>query len=360
MRIFAATSRYVQGPGALDQLGELAKVLGKSAMVITDHDMARLLGKRVQDSFDKADVAVALEIFPGEITQSIIDTLAEAATLQGCDMIVGLGGGKALDTAKGVALALGVKSISVPTIASNDGPASAAIAIYDENHIMQAIQHLPRNPELVLVDSQVIANAPARFLRAGIGDAISKKFEAEACHAAGANTLLGTPASRTGLMAAEACYQIIREHAAEALRAVEDRQVNAALEDLLEAAVLLSTISFENGGLSLSHALARGFPYLERATDTLHGDHVAYGLLVQLVMEQRDQTFIKELMGFYREIGLPTRLADFGVERPDDTEIRTLAENSMVSPSSARFAPPVDADQLERAIHQVEALSSQL
>ena len=356
MRIFAATSRYVQGDAALDELGRHCKVLGRSALVITDADMARLLGDRVLASFKAADVACALEVFPGEITHAAITALAQDSLRFGADMVVGLGGGKALDTAKGVALKLGLRSVSVPTIASNDGPASAAIAVYDDEHIMQDILHLPRNPDLVLVDTGVIANAPARFLRAGIGDAISKKFEAQACASAGALTLLGTPASLTGLMAADACYSIIRKHAAAALRAVEVKQVNDDLEALVEATVLLSTISFENGGLSVSHAIARGFSYLQRAKGTLHGDHVAYGLLVQLVLENRPLAFIEELIGFYHEIGLPTLLQDFGLLQPSDKEIRELAEKSMVSPSAARFSPPVDSNQLEAAIKRVEQL----
>lgn len=357
MRIFATTSRYIQGAGALNDLGQHCSVLGKHAFVITDADIARLLGKRITDSFRDAALDIRLEVFPGEITRAAIDALAHQAQAYGADMIVGVGGGKALDTAKGVALALERPMISVPTIASNDGPASAAIAVYDEHHIMQEILHLPRNPQLVLVDTQVIAGAPVRFLRAGIGDAISKKFEAHACHAAGATTLLGTPPSLTGLMAAEACYQAIRTHAVAAIKAVEEKRVDAHLEALVEATVLLSTVSFENAGLSLAHALARGFSYLGRARGTLHGDHVAYGLLVQLIMEKRELAFVHELCDFYRQTGLPTRLADFGLHSPTEAEVQELARMSMVSPSALRFAPPVDADQLEAAIHQVERLT---
>ncbi|VFT05288.1 iron-containing alcohol dehydrogenase [Pseudomonas aeruginosa] len=160
MRIFAATSRYVQGAGALDALGQHCRPLGSHAFIVTDTDMARLLGERVTASFQTAGLASELRVFPGEITHAAIAELAEQALAFGAQMIVGLGGGKALDTAKGVALKLGARSVSVPTIASNDGPASAAIAVYDENHIMQDILQLPRNPELVLVDSQIIANAP--------------------------------------------------------------------------------------------------------------------------------------------------------------------------------------------------------
>lgn len=355
-RIFAATSRYVQGPGVLDRLGEFVQALAGRPVVVTDGDVARLLGARLLASFQAVGLDARLSQFPGEVTQVAIQSLADQAREEGADIVVGVGGGKALDTAKGVARRLGTRFVSVPTIASNDGPASAAIAIYDDAHHMVEVQQLLRNPDLVLVDTAVIAGAPLRFLLAGIGDAISKKFEAEACARAGAPTLLGAPASLAGLMAADACYQVIRRHGVAAVGAVKAGQITEDVEALIEAAVLLSTLSFENGGLSVAHALARGFPYLIRAAGTLHGAHVAYGLLVQLVLEERPAAFMNELLGFYREIGLPSRLADFGLEAATGAEIQELAEKSTLSPSLARFPRPLDARQLAAAIHQVERL----
>lgn len=355
-RIFAATSRYVQGPGVLDDLGGYVRALGKRPLVVTDQDVARLLGVRLEASFQAALLDAALVQFPGEVTQEAIQSIACHARTLGADVVVGVGGGKALDTAKGVARSLDCRFVSVPSIASNDGPASASIAIYDDSHHMVEVQQLLRNPDLVVVDTAVIAGAPLRFLLAGIGDAISKKFEAEACAAAGAPTLLGAPASLTGLLAADACYRVIRNHALPAVRAVQAGQLTEDVEALIEATVLLSTLSFENGGLSVSHALARGFPYLPRAAGSLHGAHVAYGLLVQLVLENRPPVLMDELLAFYRDLGLPTRLADFGLEAATEAEVWELAEKSTLSPSLARFPRPLDARQLVAAIRQVEAL----
>lgn len=357
-RIFAATSRYIQGPDTIELLGRSTGELGKSAVVVTDAEMARRLGPRIGGSFRAAALPVAILQFPGEVTLEVIESLAAKARRRGADVVVGVGGGKALDTAKGVARKLGARYVSVPTVASNDGPASASIAIYDNTHRMVEIQHLLRNPDLVVVDTAVIAAAPPRFLRAGIGDAISKKFEAEACVAAGASTLLGAPASLAGLVAADACYRIIRGHAAAALQAAEAGQPSADLEALVEATVLLSTLSFENGGLSVAHALARGFPHLTRAAGSLHGEHVAYGLLVQLVLEDRPEPFMEDMLAFYQEIDLPTRMADFGLIYATEAEVRELAEKSTLSPSLARFPRQLTADDLVAAIRRVERLAA--
>ncbi|MES2258539.1 MAG: glycerol dehydrogenase [Pseudomonadota bacterium] len=354
MRIFAATSRYMQGPGLLDQIGLHTRELGRCAALVIDEPVHALLGERLRSSCERAGLALHLLSFPGEVTLAAIDALQRAARDCGADVVIGVGGGKALDAAKAVARALGARMVSVPTVASNDGPASASVAVYDEQHRMSEVLQLKRNPDLVLVDSAVIAAAPLRYFLAGIGDAISKKFEAEACLRAGALTLFGAPASHTGLMAADACYRLIRSHAQAAVAAVKNGVVTDDVESVIEATVLLSTISFENGGLSVAHAIARGLPCLERAAGTLHGAHVAYGLLVQLTMELRPAGEMAELIAFYRELGLPCSLADLLGGAPSAAEIDSLADNSMLSPSAARFTPAVSAAWLRQTIGALE------
>lgn len=358
MRIFAATSRYVQGPDLLDQLGKYCRELGERSVVIADPDVMRLFGARLKQSFATVDAQTTLLEFPGEVTHSAIDALSERARALNAEVVVGVGGGKGIDTGKAVARALSSRFVSVPTIASNDGPASAAIAVYDEQHRMLEILHLKRNPDLVLVDSAIIAAAPIRFLRAGIGDALSKKFEADACVKAGALTLLGAPPSPTGLIIADGCYRVLREHGVGALRDAQAGHLTEDVERIIEAAVLLSTLGFENGGLSVAHALARGIPYVKRAAGTLHGEHVAYGLLVQLVLEERSAAFYDDLVGFYVAMGLPSRLSHLGLHQPSDEEIREIAAGSMLSPSIRRFSQPLSAERLAAAIRVVEGRAS--
>ncbi|MES2320784.1 MAG: glycerol dehydrogenase [Pseudomonadota bacterium] len=354
MRIFAATSRYLQGPGLLDELGRHAGELGPSAVLVADAAVQSLLGGRIAASFERAGVELLALPFPGEVTHAAIDALVAGAHEADAQVVVGVGGGKALDAAKGVARKLGARLVCVPTVASNDGPASASIAVYDEHHQMMEVLQLRRNPDLVLADSAVIAQAPLRFFLAGIGDAISKKFEAEACLKAGALTLFGAPASHTGMMAAQTCYALIRTHGPAAVAAVRQGQISPAVESVIEATVLLSTISFENGGLSVAHAIARGLPCVARAAGTLHGEHVAYGLLVQLMLEGRSAEMVHELVAFYRELGLPARLADLLGSDPTSAELDTIAEQSMRSPSAARFTPPVTTVGLRAALGRLE------
>lgn len=108
----------------------------------------------------------------------------------GCDAIIGIGGGKALDTAKAVATNLGdLPTIIIPTIASNDAPCSSVAVIYNEQGVVIKALMMKHNPDLVLVDTGIIAQAPKQYLVSGMGDALSTYFEARACQRSGAKTM---------------------------------------------------------------------------------------------------------------------------------------------------------------------------
>ncbi len=348
MRIFASTPLYVQGPGGLGQVGRIASGIGKTPAIVIDAQIRSLFEDALRSGFAASPAMVS---FAGEVTDAAIDGLV--AECVSCDVIIAVGGGKALDAGKAVALRLGKPVVSVPTIASTDGPASRGIAMYDDAHRLVRVDQMPANPAAVIVDSQVIAQAPSRFLRAGIGDAIAKTFEAEACWAGTGLTKHGTRATHSGRAIAQAAYRLLRENAAAGLAAADRHEITEALEATVEACVLLSAMGFENGGLSIAHSVTRGLMTLRGARDRLHGEHVAYGVLVQLAAEERDDELI-DVAQFLAGVGLPTSLATLGVERPTLAEIADVAARTMSSPHMKTLARPLEVADLAAAIHQVE------
>ena len=230
MRIFGSPHRYYQGPGVFDELGPIIAPLGTRPVIVVDGFMLETLGGRLEATLGRAGVTASVKPFSGEITYAAIDAIIADLGGAAPTTAVGIGGGKALDLAKGIALKLALPVVTVPTIASNDSPTSSLIAMYDSAQVMISVDKLPRSPEAVVVDTAIIAKAPARLLRAGIGDALAKKFEAEGCHAGTGRTPFGTRPLHTAIVIADACYRTLRAHAADALAAVERQQVDAALE----------------------------------------------------------------------------------------------------------------------------------
>jgi glycerol dehydrogenase len=354
VRVFAAPVRYVQGPGALDLLGEVAQPYGPVLLVITDEVVLSLLGRRIETALTDAGLTPVFGLLQGEITYAAVQKLVATHAEDGAAVVIGVGGGKALDAAKSVALKLELPVIPVPTIASNDSPASGAMAIYDDMHTLVAVDRLPRHPEAVLVDTELIARAPVAFLRSGIGDAISKKFEAEGCWSGGGLTPVGTRPLLSGLAIADASYRTIRAQAVGAIRACEEDQVTDDLEAVVEAVVLMSALGFENGGLSLAHAMTRGLMNARGASAAMHGLHVGWGLLVQFVVLGRSKADLAELMGFYREIGLPVSLAELGLMDPTSEELQDIVCRSLDAPHTANLPVAVDGASLRSAITVVE------
>lgn len=350
--LFASTPRYYQGPDALDRLPDLcAPIAGKPAVVI-DADVLAIIGTRLAELFgDRPHLVLP---FSGEVTIPLMIDLADRIGAESVDLVVGMGGGKALDAAKGAAIRTGLNFLTVPTVASNDSPISMGLAAYDDNHRVVAIETHSRNPEAVIVDTRLIAGAPARFLLAGIGDAIAKKFEAEASLRDGGLTAHFTRQLRTGGYIADGCYRTIREHGEAAMAAAGKGEPTEALEAVIEANILMAGLSFENMGLGLAHAMTRGLvrtPVVDRAA---HGLHVAYGLLVQLVAEGRDDAMIADLIDFYGRIGLPRSLTELGLDTVDRETLVHVAANVTQAPAGAYLVVPYTTDRVVAAMEDVE------
>jgi glycerol dehydrogenase len=353
--ILGAPRRYIQGPGALDRIGELAGELGTRPFVVADRVALDLLRSRLERSLGAASYAA----FSGECSHKEIARLADVCADMPGDVVIALGGGKAIDTAKGVARQRDLPLLVAPTIASNDAPTSRIIVVYDEHHAIAEIQRLRFNPDIVLVDTAVIAAAPVRFLRAGIGDAISKKFEVERAVAAGGLNFFQGRSTQLTLTIAQSCYAELRAHAKAAIADVQRGRPTTAVERVVEANILLSGLAFESGGLAAAHALTRGFTALPETAAALHGETVAFGLLVQLVLEERPAAFLADLLAFYTAIGLPRTLRDLGLADCSETKLRAIAVPTCRAAYIGNMGVAMDENRIMAALSQADALGRQ-
>lgn len=362
LRAFGAPHRYVQGPGALAQIEALAAAYGaRRPFVVADAMVQDLLRPRLDAGLGALAAATTYAAFQGECTGDEIARLAEAARAAGADLVLGVGGGKAIDTGKGVRVMHAAPLFIVPTIASNDSPTSRLAVVYTHEHVLHEVRRMPANPDLVLVDTEVLIAAPERFFVSGVGDALSKKFEAAQCLASGGQNFYGARPPLLAATIADACYEVIRADAEAALAAVRARRVDEPFERTVEATILLSGLAFENGGLSIAHSLTRGFSSVPGVAAALHGEQVAFGLLVQLMLEQRPEAFIAELAAFYGRIGLPRTLHELGLRGGDPAEAaRAIARDTWArAPYVRALTAPVDEQRLADAVLAAARLGAQ-
>ena len=204
-RIIQSPGKYIQGADVLTRLGDYLKPLANRWLVVGDKFVLGFAEETLRQSFKKAELHAEIAPFGGECSQNEIDRLKKLADSADCLAVLGIGGGKTLDTAKALAHFMDVPVAIAPTIASTDAPCSALSVIYTDSGEFDRYLMLPHNPNMVIVDTKVVAGAPARLLAAGIGDALATWFEARACSRSGATTMAGGKCTQAALALAELC-----------------------------------------------------------------------------------------------------------------------------------------------------------
>lgn len=361
LSIFCAPARYVQGRDATSSLGaEIKKLsLGDKAFVIAGPSAKALLEDAWMRTFKASGIRYDVVEFLGECTRKEIDRLSALASENGSNVIIGAGGGKVLDTARAVASNLSLPIVNCPTVASSDAPCSALSVVYTESGEMEEYLFYPRNPDLVLVDTTIVAKAPVRLLVAGMGDALATMFEAKTVAQARKKNQVGGATTISASALADLCYRTLIDDSVSAIDAVRAGAVTPALERIVEANTLLSGLGFESGGLAIAHSVHNGLTVNESTHSYLHGEKVAFGLLVQLVAEGQSSNTIEEVLAYSLSVGLPTCLADVGISEPNEVQLRAIAERA-VEPSETAHNEPfeVTAELILDAIKAADEIGS--
>jgi glycerol dehydrogenase len=204
-----------------------------------------------------------------------------------------------------------------------------------------------------------------------MGDALSTYFEARATLRACANVNAGLPngyregctnpakATQAAFALAQLCYKILLEDGCKAKEAADKNVVTPALENIVEANILLSGLGFESGGLAAAHAIHDGLTILKGTHKYYHGEKVAFGTIAHLVLENAPTDEINEVLDFCLSLGLPVCLADIGVDQITDEELGQVAEKACIPEESVHSMPfPVNADMVSAAIITADAIGS--
>ncbi len=310
---------YLQGKNILRSFGGISELENKKVFILATNTAVK---KIIPDnlSFWKEKCDVEYEKFSGKCTWEEIDRVFKATKELNYDFVIGMGGGKAIDTARVVAFKLGVKYIAAPTIAATDAPTASACVVYN-NEGSVVDYFTTSNPDYVLVDTKIIAEAPVRFLVSGMGDALATRFEAETCDESHFENISGGFNLRAVMSIAKLCYQTLQEYGKAARISCENNIVSPALEYIVEANTLLSGLGFESGGLSAAHGIHDCLCNLEGTHDYYHGEKVAIGTQAGLFLESKPQPLIEEVYALCESVGLPTTLAQIGLANVTDEEL---------------------------------------
>lgn len=349
-------SKYVQGPGVLNQLGNYVKQCGERPYVVSGKTSFSKVKARVQASLLAAKVPlVGFDDSVAESTKAKIDAIASKADELEVDVVIACGGGKAVDTGKGVAEKLHVPVITVPTQCATNADGMADVVIFSEDHQFVEDLYLSRPPALVLVDTEVVARAPPQYIVQGMGDALACAFEKPAYAATQRAKKASELATNAALEVNIGCFSTLMTHGLQAKKDVEAGRISESVEAVVEAIKFQSGFGFGGGGCAAAHAIHNGFtivPGIRRK----HGEIVAFGTLVQMVLEKRPMGEIERVMRWCKALGLPTKLSDLGsIDRGLLLEVAQKACDPKDSMTSMPFA--ISPMMVVEAIEEVDRLA---
>ncbi|MDR0896840.1 MAG: iron-containing alcohol dehydrogenase [Oscillospiraceae bacterium] len=340
-------SAYTVGAGAMDAL---AKALAGRRVAIVTGEKSWAAAEGRMPPLDRC----ALLRYGGECTMAAIADTAAKAQAAGADAVLGVGGGKALDVAKGAAARLGLLVYAVPTIAATCAAVTALSVVYHEDGALDQFLLLDRPPEQAFLDTELLARAPARYFRAGLADAMAKHLEctlAQRGQAVRYVSGLGADISRS-------IFTPLLQTGAQAYRDCQAGQATDALADALQRMIvsvgMTSLLVDEAHNGAVAHSVCYGLGALPGVEGrVLHGELVGYGCLVQLALDQ-DMERLSALRAFLQAIGSPVSLKEMAI--PADAEALTPAlRATLAGPDMETLPYPVDEAMLLAAMAVVEA-----
>jgi len=358
--VFLAPRRFLQEKRLLSKTGEFLKDLGENPLFLADKLVASLVENEAKESLEKKGGSFKLVFFGGECCQEEIEKAVEAIKRERSDVMVGCGGGKAIDTAKAAAYFAGIPLVTLPSSAATCAAWSSVCPVYSRRGEYLRTLELKKNPDLVLVDSEIIARAPSRLLSAGMGDSLAKWYE-------GRTTSQGRekdPSVALALNLSRNLREIIEKNGPQAKFDVERKFCSLEVEQIIHANILITGLIGGLGGKSFRSAAAHALNYalsgIPAAVHTLHGERVAVGILMQLILEGKDQEELLKLLYLYRKIGLPCSLEELGIYLSPE-QLKEVSIRFFKSGSSVYNLPfSIDEVMFQEALLEINSLAKTL
>lgn len=347
---------YMIGEDVYRKAGAILKKHGKTAVVVGGKTAMEKAADEIIESLKADGISVTGKVwFGGDSTYENVEMLKQDPAVQKADMILAVGGGKACDTCKVLAEQTDKALFAFPTIASNCAPCTALAIMYDTQGRFKDNFYSARPPLFVFINDRIIAQAPVKYLQAGIGDALSKEAEVALAlrHVELDQNLL------LGLSLCAACTEPLLKYGEEAMKACEENRTCAALQEVA-LDIVISTGLVSNMTVcpefyyntNLAHCFYYGATIFPVYHDHLHGFWVAYGVLV--LLDYDNQTELRDrVMNFYRKVGLPVTLAQVGLTKED---LPALADKASKVPGWHIDGYELTKEKFMQAVLNVDAL----
>lgn len=357
MMAIQAPQNYLNRDGLISEVGDFVGPLASRILIVTGPQAWQATSQAIESSLRQHNILYEVTFQQGPCTHQAIDQVATAARTWNAELILGIGGGRALDCAKAVGDLLGqLPVVAVPTIAATCAAWSPISVIYDGRGAHVAPLPLKRLPVWVLVDSEVIARSPARYLKAGIVDALAKWYEFQPYLQADPTSLALVLKARAAGLALE----MFNRHGDQALKDIEAQRVTSALRQVIDANIALAglanSMKDDVARVGVAHAIHNSMTRQPELHHWLHGEKVGFGLVVQALLNTEREEEQQPLLALLSRFGSPLTLTQLGLaDKPEQVE--SIARHVRIR-SAALLPFAVDNDAILKALWKTENLAT--
>lgn len=328
--------RYIQESGALALVGAEVARLGKKALVIAGPRALAATEGKVEKSLEEAGVTYLLSVYGGQNTYERAKDHALQALTNGCEVIVGIGGGRIMDQAKAAAHFAGdLPIVQIPTSIATCAAFAPLSVMYTEEGASLGSLRYDHEVNAIVMDMDVICKEPPRYAASGIMDGMAKMIEIQ-----NGRSSIELDEVSIGLFTAytiaEMAYRIYEREAHQCCTDIAAGKLTKAVEDIayLNVAVagVVSGVSKGFGQTALGHEtyeLVRTH-FTQEAKDYLHGEIVAVGDVLQLAFNGHEDQ-IPAFREFMRSMNMVVTLDEMGID-PASPKVENLFHDLFYSP----------------------------
>lgn len=338
MRI-KAPAFYYQEMELLENIGVYSSLLGRRFLIICEKKIFSQMGFQIKRSLESEGIDCKVVALEENYTLEAVMQYGTKCEQIRAEAVIGIGAYQTLDFVKAVGYYAKLPVAVVPTMADPVILCSLWGEKY-EDWQSNPILKQKKCPDMVLVDSEIIANSSVRSFVSGMVDALAVYLENKILYTSEVSGRIKKGTIPAAVLAvSRECYDRIVEYGQKALKDVRNHVCTDEVEKVTEAILYLGGIGAENGGFAAAYSIAKGIIYLEIG-DWLHGECVSIGILAQMIMNGENEEEFQKMKQFLQSLNVPVCLSDIGVKdiRAGSEQIAKIASDIYLSNSVLPFS----------------------
>lgn len=361
MSLIETPYEYVNEPCIINKAGNYVKKLGTNALIIGGKTALSITQKDIVQSFKENNIEFTIKEFTGYPSKKIIAEFAEFVEKQKINVVVGIGGGRVLDTTKAVGNKLGIPIVAIPTIAATCASWAAVSIIYDDEGAQVDFFNTQKSANLILADTKVLVEAPDRYLKSGIIDTLAKWYETKPNLENNTDSLQ----LKIQIEVAKLAFDVLKEKSLKYFKTKSSDEDLKDFKQIVDSVILLAglvnSIKSDEFYGGIAHPFYNSTTKIPETRNKLHGEKVAYGILTQLVLEGKAKDELIETFNLFKSFDAPITLKEIGIEDEIEGKVNLIAED--VSKNSGFYKGlnyELTSEIVKKAIFEVDNIGREI